>query len=222
MTSLLHVRPIGNPALRLVEAPSPAIAIVALPETPTSTTAPAPARVHNPFCLGKACRGTHPNDPGRWCLDCLCDRDPFACLAPCESEARYGAACYLTHFGDRKRWCERCLAEVPRGHNLPAWMERARPVEPDAPGEPRLPMADWIEVQASLVRLNGSNLAEWLAGKMDDLAEQVRSLDAETPDQFESRSEVMARDIADWDHEHGNGYGGVAAGADYDRASHGF
>lgn len=168
MTSLLHVRPIGNPALRLVEPPSPAIAIVALPERPTRTSpSPSPS--------------------------------PFARLAPCESEVRYGAACYLTHFGDRKRWCPRCLTEVPRGHNLPAWMERARPVEPDAPGEPTLPMADWIEVQGSLVRLNGSNLAEWLAGKMDDLAEQVRSLDAETPDQFDARAEVMARDIAERD-----------------------
>ena len=70
-----------------------------------------------------------------------------------------------------------------------------RAVEPDFPGEPRLPMPDWIEIQAQLFRLHRSNLADWLAQKLDDLAAECRYLRATTPDEFDAREEVLARDV---------------------------
>jgi hypothetical protein len=74
-----------------------------------------------------------------------------------------------------------------------ALIEAAPPApEPDAPGEPRLPMADWIEVQASLIRLNGSDLADWLADQIDLLARECRGLRATTPAEFDDRATILA------------------------------
>jgi hypothetical protein len=65
--------------------------------------------------------------------------------------------------------------------------------EEDFPGEPRLSMPLWIEVQACLVRLRcDSNLGHWLAGRMDDLASECRFLEALTPDEFDARAEILA------------------------------
>jgi hypothetical protein len=111
---------------------------------------------------------------------------------PCPSEARYGAACYLTFFRDRKRHCPRCLAECPTG-DVPAWM--ARP-QPSAPGEALLPMADWIEVKAAEIRLLGTELAGWLADRVDDLAAECRLLEAATTEEFDGRSAIMTDLIA--------------------------
>jgi hypothetical protein len=116
---------------------------------------------------------------------------PAPAKNPCPSEARYGSACYLAFHNAKARWCDRCLSECGPG-DVPAWLTRPTP---SAPGEPRLPMADWIEVEAGLVRLKGSNLAEWLAGRLDDLAGECRWLAAETPEDFEARSEAWQRTI---------------------------
>lgn len=59
------------------------------------------------------------------------------------------------------------------------------------PGEPRLPFADWIRVKASLVRLDGTPAAKWLAGEIDQLADLAEHLEATTPDEFDGRYEVM-------------------------------
>jgi len=62
----------------------------------------------------------------------------------------------------------------------------------DAPA-PALPsMADWIEAEAQAVRAKGSELAWWLAERMDEIARECRVLRAETPDEFDARSDVMA------------------------------
>lgn len=60
----------------------------------------------------------------------------------------------------------------------------------DAPGEPMLPFAEWIRVKASLIRLDGTDAAAWLAREIDRLAELAEALHAETPDQFDGRREV--------------------------------
>jgi hypothetical protein len=64
---------------------------------------------------------------------------------------------------------------------------------PTAVQEPRLPLADWVVVQASLFRLQGSEAAEWLAGKIDSIASEVRRLHASTPEDFEDRAETEER-----------------------------
>jgi hypothetical protein len=65
--------------------------------------------------------------------------------------------------------------------------------EEDAPGEPTLPMPDWIEVQAqTFLVLNDSTLGRWLADRIFDLASEARFLQASTPDEFDGRSAVMA------------------------------
>jgi hypothetical protein len=73
----------------------------------------------------------------------------------------------------------------------------------DPPAEPTLPMAEWIAVQAAYFRSLGSNLGDWLARRIDALAEQARSLQAETPDQYDAREELMDRWIAEREEEVG-------------------
>ncbi len=68
----------------------------------------------------------------------------------------------------------------------------ARPADFDAPAHPLPSMADWIEAEAQRVRCKGSDLAWWLAERMDEVARECRVLRAETPDQFDARSDVMA------------------------------
>lgn len=60
----------------------------------------------------------------------------------------------------------------------------------DFAGEPLLPFADWIEIQASVIRLKGSPTAAWLAAKVDELASWARRLKAATPDDFDARFEL--------------------------------
>jgi hypothetical protein len=60
----------------------------------------------------------------------------------------------------------------------------------DLPTAPLLPFADWIEVRASLIRLDGTDAARWLAAKLDDLAAMARRLQAQTPDQYDDRLEI--------------------------------
>jgi hypothetical protein len=60
----------------------------------------------------------------------------------------------------------------------------------DPPTLPLLPFAEWIEVRASLIRLDHTDAARWLAAKLDDLAAMARRLHAETPDQYDARLEI--------------------------------
>src|SRR5512135_980450 len=88
-------------------------------------------------------------------------------LIPPEAEA------LLDPFGDHDG---PCLADLE-------WdMLQARPtVTADPPSLPLLPFADWIEVRASLIRLDDTDAARWLAAKLDELAAMARRLQAETP-----------------------------------------
>lgn len=61
----------------------------------------------------------------------------------------------------------------------------------DPAGEPQLPFAEWVRFKASLVRLDGTNAARWLAAEMDKLADTAERLGAQTPDQFDGRSEAQ-------------------------------
>lgn len=110
--------------------------------------------------------------------------------APCPAiAATDGFDCRAAWMFDESRWCPSC-----RRAEAAYRVALASPTapEPDAPAEPRLPMADWIEVEGQALRLRGSNLADWLAARLDDLAAECRSLHAGTPDEFDARSEVMA------------------------------
>lgn len=70
--------------------------------------------------------------------------------------------------------------------------------EPDAPAEPRMAFPDWIALAASYYRSLNSHAGDWLAARIDQLAEQARLLGAETPDQFDAREELQGQ----WhDHE---------------------
>jgi hypothetical protein len=60
----------------------------------------------------------------------------------------------------------------------------------EPPGMPLLPFADWIVTKASLIRLDGTDAARWLAAKLDELAAMARRLHAETPDQYDARLEI--------------------------------
>jgi hypothetical protein len=113
---------------------------------------------------------------------------------PCPSERTYEAACYLVWFRQRNRWCPRCLAEC-NGSDVPAWLTAARP----EPGEAELSMPDWIEAQAAKLHALGSDLAEWLAAKVDELAAECRTLDATTPAEFEDRREALTEWVAEHD-----------------------
>ena len=64
------------------------------------------------------------------------------------------------------------------------------------PGEPRLPLADWIETQAAWFRSQETDAAAWLAGEMQELADLARALHAATIEQFDDRREALehARD----------------------------
>jgi len=71
--------------------------------------------------------------------------------------------------------------------------EAARDDAPDHDATPPAPpsMADWIEAEARAIRSKGSELAWRLAERVDEVARECRFLRAETPDQFDARSEVM-------------------------------
>ncbi len=58
-------------------------------------------------------------------------------------------------------------------------------------------MAGWIGAQAAAIGSHGSGLALWLAARVAQLAEECRFLGAETPDQFDGRSELWADWVAD-------------------------
>ena len=67
---------------------------------------------------------------------------------------------------------------------------------PDAEPVATLTMAGWIDAQAEAIRSHGSDLAMWLAAKVASIADDARSLSAETPDQFDDREAIMLRDLA--------------------------
>ena len=77
-----------------------------------------------------------------------------------------------------------------------------------APAEPRLPFPDWLDVEAQALRIRGGAAAVWLAGQVEQLAAQARSLQARTPDQFDARHEVMAHDAdySTWERARRQGY----------------
>jgi hypothetical protein len=88
----------------------------------------------------------------------------------------------LDHFGDHKG---PSLADL----EWEAMMSRASATA-EPPGMPLLPFPDWIEVRASLIRLDGTDAARWLAARLDNLAAMARRLQAETPDQYDARLEI--------------------------------
>jgi len=69
--------------------------------------------------------------------------------------------------------------------------------EPDAPGEPRLPLADWLLAQAGWYRCQGTSLALWLAVEIQRRADLARALHAATPEQYDDRVEAL-----EWDREY--------------------
>ena len=88
-------------------------------------------------------------------------------------------------------WCGPCARASVRAAN--------RAAEGLPPGEPTLPMADWIEVKAQELRLLGTDLGDWLAAKVDELASECRWLDAVTPDQFDERAACHLGAVSDHD-----------------------
>lgn len=83
-------------------------------------------------------------------------------------------------------------ADDPPDHDDFQWVaEHLGFPDGDPPDEPRLPFAEWVRVKASLVRLDGSNAARWLAAEIDQLADLAEMVGAETPDQFDGRHEAM-------------------------------
>jgi hypothetical protein len=107
--------------------------------------------------------------------------------------------CYQLYPAEMEGWCDVCLdGHDAASHELPDWMQgTGDPIQ--APGEPEVPMSDWIEIQASLVRLMGTDLARWLAGRIDELASACRSLDATTPEDFDGREAVLVEMVAEHD-----------------------
>jgi hypothetical protein len=75
----------------------------------------------------------------------------------------------------------------------------------EPPGMPLLPVADWIETKATLIRLDGTDASRWLVAKLDELAAMARRLQAETPDQYDVRLEIEddARAARLWDEGYG-------------------
>ena len=63
----------------------------------------------------------------------------------------------------------------------------------DFPGPPRLPLADWIEVQAAWFRSQDTDAANWLASEVQELADLCRALHAATVDQFDGRRAALAK-----------------------------
>jgi hypothetical protein len=85
----------------------------------------------------------------------------------------------LSLFGDATDHDDMALLDLVRG----GFMD-------DAPGEPLLPFADWLEVQGQVIRLKGSPTASWLAAKVDELAGWARRLEAASPADFDARWEL--------------------------------
>ena len=73
-----------------------------------------------------------------------------------------------------------------------AGYEGCRLAEADAPREPRLPLADWIECQAGWFRSQETSAAAFVAGELQQLAELARVLRAATVEQFVDRREALA------------------------------
>jgi hypothetical protein len=73
------------------------------------------------------------------------------------------------------------------------------PFEPVAPGEPTLPFAEWIHVQASAIRFNGrdSSAALWLAAKVDEIAAFAKRVGACCPNEFDVCEMEAEADHAD-------------------------
>ncbi len=119
--------------------------------------------------------------------------------SPCPCRRRWGRACYQLYpnIDDMPGWCDSCRDGSEPDDGLPDWMRGA---DSDAPAEPQLPMPDWIQVKAQELRLLGSDLAEWLADKVDELASECRALEATTPAEFEDRREVLTEWAAESDH----------------------
>lgn len=62
---------------------------------------------------------------------------------------------------------------------------------------PTVPIAAWLAVQAGVLRMQGSPAADWLAGKIDDLARTARFVGATSPVELEDRIGVLEEGIRD-------------------------
>jgi len=62
---------------------------------------------------------------------------------------------------------------------------------------PTVPFAAWLAVQAAVVRMQGSPAADWLAGKIDELARTARFVGAQSPVEFDDRIGVLEEAIHD-------------------------
>lgn len=58
--------------------------------------------------------------------------------------------------------------------------------EGNPPGEPLLPFGEWIRFRASVIRLDRTNAALWLADELDKLADLADLLDAADPATLEA------------------------------------
>jgi hypothetical protein len=63
--------------------------------------------------------------------------------------------------------------------------------EADGPCEPRLPLAEWAETQASWFRSQRTAAGDWLAAEIQELADLARALHSTTPEQFADRRQAM-------------------------------
>ena len=81
-----------------------------------------------------------------------------------------GRLCHVT-FNTRSEWCPACRAP--------------RPVRPA-----QLPMADFVDQVAARVEAEGDDFGPWLAEKLRELSGEARFLRAETPAEFDARSEL--------------------------------
>jgi hypothetical protein len=58
-------------------------------------------------------------------------------------------------------------------------------------GEPLLPLAEWVQVQAVYYRGQETEAAALVAEKLQELADEIRHLDAATPGTYYDRRDAM-------------------------------
>ena len=67
--------------------------------------------------------------------------------------------------------------------------------EADAPREPRLPFAEWIQCQASWFGSQDTAAGRWLAAELTELADLARALCATGPEELDDRREALNRSM---------------------------
>ncbi|WP_422924441.1 hypothetical protein [Singulisphaera sp. PoT] len=67
----------------------------------------------------------------------------------------------------------------------------------DPPVEGLITFQEWLRIEAGRIRNRGGSASEWLAGRIDELADEARRLSASCPAEFDDRQLQLEEWTAD-------------------------